>query len=122
MMPSKSNTTAARAAMTHNRTPKESNPQSPQRSQRKPGAACSASSAVAFSLGSQRNHRIDGRRAARRQITGRDRDERQEQRSADEAEGIGGTHVVQEARHQARDAECARDPKHDSRTSEPRAV
>src|SRR5947209_20462211 len=60
-------------------------------------------------LGPQRNHRIDGRRAERRQIAGRNRNERQEQRGADEAEGIGGTHVVQKARHQARDAERASD-------------
>src|SRR5712692_3443478 len=113
MMPSKSKTTAAsrdtvqlRATTTDTQDTKE-----------KPNP-----SRGRVSLSPQRNHRIDRRRATCRQIAGGERDEHEEQRGADEAEGIGWTHVVQEARHQACDAERTRDPEHDPRRREPRAV
>src|SRR5712692_7383200 len=103
MMPSKSKTTAAsrdtvqlRATTTDTQDTKE-----------KPNP-----SRGRVSLSPQRNHRIDRRRATCRQIAGGERAEHEEQRGADEAEGIGWTHVVQEARHQACDAERTRDPEH----------
>src|SRR5439155_1305903 len=80
----------------------------------KPGFLTSWRMANLKSFITKRLHRIDPRRAARRQPARQQCDQEQKQRAHDECFRVGRTHAEQQTRHQTGEGECARQTKRHS--------